>query len=288
LNDKTTLNQYYQQILSLSESNSAFRLNSRRAASVSATYYAFEAINELGKFTEFKNTEQYNSAVAFVAAQKETGGFHNVPSENATVLSTFHAVNVLKRADLSSEETKTKYFGNLTYYLLRCQNLDGGFSQTPVDVKDALKTSSTTTTLQAIFIQEFLSSVGMSALSITDSTNSRYKEAFAYLRSTLSSAGVAPGALLKGRDLEATYYLWLVVSNFDYISYGTPREFQYLLLSLSLIAFVGAAYFFYKDQIATNVLNVVTPHFTYTLVALGLGYLSIKFFPGLALVVLFF
>eukprot|EP01097_Dermamoeba_algensis_P007288 TRINITY_DN457_c0_g1_i6.p1 TRINITY_DN457_c0_g1~~TRINITY_DN457_c0_g1_i6.p1 ORF type:complete len:286 (-),score=85.27 TRINITY_DN457_c0_g1_i6:91-948(-) len=128
----------------------------------------------------------------------------------------------------------------------------------------------------------------MSALSITDSTNSKYKEAFSYLRATLSSSGVAPGALLKGRDLEATYYLWLVVSNFDYISYGTPREFQYLLLSLSLIAFVGAAFFFYKEQVATNVLNVVTPHFTYTLAALALAYLSIKSFPGLALVVFFF
>eukprot|EP01098_Paradermamoeba_levis_P006707 TRINITY_DN2786_c0_g1_i1.p1 TRINITY_DN2786_c0_g1~~TRINITY_DN2786_c0_g1_i1.p1 ORF type:complete len:349 (+),score=125.23 TRINITY_DN2786_c0_g1_i1:101-1147(+) len=157
--DQVTLNKYYDSILALSESNSAFRLNSGRSASVAATFYAFEAIEELGKFKEFQATPQYTSAVNFVAAQKEFGGYHDVPNKNATILTTFHAIQVLAKTQPTDEQNE-KFFGNLTNYVLRVQSPDGGFFNSLLEAKDATKVPSTATTAQAIYIVEFLKEKG--------------------------------------------------------------------------------------------------------------------------------
>jgi hypothetical protein len=64
---------------------------------VQATFFAFKAIEELGKFDEFKATEQYRAALSFVSSLREEslGGFSDVAGQNATLQATYYAVRIL-------------------------------------------------------------------------------------------------------------------------------------------------------------------------------------------------
>jgi len=76
---KKYANKFYNHLLALSEANAGFRVNSLHASSISATFYAFQAIETLGKLDEFRKKQSgtYSAALNFVQATQdnETKGF---------------------------------------------------------------------------------------------------------------------------------------------------------------------------------------------------------------------
>jgi len=61
---------------------------------------------------QFKKTEEFNSAVHFVASMKDTtsGGFRDATGENATLLATWHAIHVLAEKDAKTSELVSKAY----------------------------------------------------------------------------------------------------------------------------------------------------------------------------------
>lgn len=74
---------------------------------------------------QFKQTEEFNSAVHFVASMKDTttGGFRDATGENATLLATWHAIHVLAEKDAKNSELVSKAYEGVDRCALACQNL---------------------------------------------------------------------------------------------------------------------------------------------------------------------
>lgn len=61
----------------------------------------------MGKLEQFKKLEGFKSAVSFVTAAKDaSGGFHDTPGENATLTTTYYAVQVLAEAEQTEDVRK--------------------------------------------------------------------------------------------------------------------------------------------------------------------------------------
>jgi len=280
---------YYNLLMSLTERHSAFRLDSLRSASVSATYYAFQAIKELGKMEQFKQQEEFNSAIHFVASMKdaESGGFRDSMGENATLLATWHAVSVLNE-QTSKREIVSKAYEGVAKFVFSCQVLDGGFLDQPAkSVEQRLKGVSTmASTSQALYILSVLEKNGVITLGFFDPLYVHYYDANSYLRSCLSLLhGVVSRFPSKHTDLEATYYFLRLVDDFTGFSYGVPRALQMISAGLGALLVLYAIFLFYSPQIVYNPTRHMRTEFKRAAVFLIAGAVALQYVPALAILV---
>lgn len=281
---------YFNLLLSLTERHSAFRLNTLRSASVSATYYAFQAIKELGKMDQFKKTEEFNSAVHFVASMKDTttGGFRDATGENATLLATWHAIHVLSEKDTKSEVVVKAYEG-VDKFVFHCQAKDGGFLNAPVENVQELYFShnNMSTTSQALYVLEFLAATNKVQYSFTDPAAVAYFDAINYLRACLSLRhGVLGSYPSEETDLQATYYFLQLVNDFPGIVYGIPRSLQIFIAGLGVLFFLASVYYFYSPRIPSGgAAAELASELKTTAVFLALGAVVLQLWPSGAVLV---
>eukprot|EP00005_Dracoamoeba_jomungandri_P012613 CAMPEP_0174263602 /NCGR_PEP_ID=MMETSP0439-20130205/19298_1 /TAXON_ID=0 /ORGANISM="Stereomyxa ramosa, Strain Chinc5" /LENGTH=646 /DNA_ID=CAMNT_0015349027 /DNA_START=57 /DNA_END=1997 /DNA_ORIENTATION=+ len=246
-------NKYYNHLLQLTERHSAFRLNALRSASVSATFYAFQAIKELGKMELFKKTEEFGAAIHFVASMKDTesGGFREVTGVNATVEATYHAVRILAENE-GETETIARAFADVPRFLFNCQVKDGGFLNQPGSTEDLyFKHSPVHTTCQALYVLEFFVRTGKLSLSVTDAPFSHHYNAINYLRIAVHSLnhGVLGEYPSDESSLKAAFYFLELVNDFPSITYGIPRELQNALVGIGCFLIFYAIFVFYSPQV---------------------------------------
>jgi len=251
---------YYSTILQLAEPNSGFRMDSSRSASVAATYYAFEAIEELGKFDEFKSTEQYKAAVTFVSSLKENilGGFSDVAGQNATLEATYYGFQLVDAENRTGVEQ----------FVYACQAQDGGFSDEPIDslARYYYSESDLVSTLRGIYI---LQSLGVSSSSPLD-FSSPYANAKAFLQSQLCG----------NIGLEATYHLLELTQTFSSFSFGPSKYLQFSVLSIGGLFLVLSLFAFYRPQIPDDSLTGAPRQVFNVLVLLALGAVSTHYFSS--------
>jgi len=320
---------YYSILLQLSEPQSGFRSNHLRSATVSATAYAFQAIIELGKFDEFKKTETFSSSLQFVASLREsptskhstpspeasntttttharyhnatTYGFRDSLNDEATLRSTWFAVFVLSQSD--DYDFLTKALAALDKYVYSTQTIDGGFVDKSILTVEEIYygRSTTASTAQAIYILQFLNSPELQAAVVVGGVEKYFEEKFgapfkanSYLRSVISHRGVLASAFDPHVSLEATYYFLKLVERFPDIQFGTPRDLETVLLSLSFLFFLSAVIVFYRPQILAQGSDFVAAWSSFFSVAkwssiyLVLGALSVKFLPQAAVFIYLF
>jgi len=279
---------YYNILLSLTERHSAFRLNTLRSASVSATFYAFQAIKELGKMDQFKKSEEFNSAVHFVASMKDTtsGGFRDATGENATLLATWHAIHVLSEKDAKTSELVAKAYEGVDRFVFRCQARDGGFLNAPVETVQELyfSHSNMSTTSQAIYVLEFLMAANKLHLSFTEPAHAAYFDAISYLRSCLSLRhGVLGSYPSDETDLQATYYFLQLVNDYPSVVYGIPRALQILFVGIGVLFFLASVYYFYSPRIPSGgAATELASELKTTAVFLVLGAVAMQVMPSAA------
>jgi prenyltransferase beta subunit len=274
---------YYNLLLSLAERRSAFRLDSSRSASVSATFYALQAIKELGKLEQFKKRDEFKGAVSFVVSAKDTvsGGFRDTLGENATLTATWHAVQILAEAE-QTEEVK-KAFENVAQFVFSTQAKDGGFLNTPVTTNEEMYNSRSrlATTAQGLFILETLKQLGYYSPSLTDV---KYINALSYLRACLSAThGVLGQYPSNESDLEATYYFLTLVKAFPNLAYGMPRYVQLGLVGVGFIFALLSALAFYSGQIPDSAVDEIKADAWATLGYLVAAAVALHFYPTLAI-----
>jgi hypothetical protein len=281
--------EYYDLILSLTERHSAFRLNVGRSASVSATYYAFQAIKELDKMNQFKQREEFNSAIHFVASMKDpaTGGFRNSAGENATLLATWHAINILSE-QTPKREIVAKAYENVAKFVFSCQTLDGGFLNTPAKTVEQrlYGKSSMAATSQALYILNALQQNGVVSFTFTDPLYQLYYDATSYLQGCLSLFHGVLGHFPSNRpDLEATYYFLRLADAYPNFSFGIPRNLQYTSYGVGIAFLLYALYTFYSPQILYNPTKHMKTEVKRAVIFLSVGAVALRCCPPLAIVV---
>lgn len=223
---KDIADKYYNILLQLAEPHSAFRLDHAHAASLSATYYAFKAISLLGKMDDFKasRSTEYQSALHFVRLMRDqkSGGYRDAAGKNATVSSSFHAVNILLESGASVDDV-FKLAGegdaSLDTFLAGCQASDGGFANSWAESR-----SSAVTSIQALHLASLLRSVlPLQRVNLYAATS--------YLRACISLHHGVAQSDVGDFDLEANYFFAVLVRAFPGLQYGTPRW-----LEVSLVA----------------------------------------------------
>jgi len=278
---------YYNLLISLAERNSAFRLDSGRSASVSATFFALKTMKELGKLEQAKKLEEFKSALNFVVSAKDAaGGFRDTPGENATLATTWQALQVLLLAD-QTEEVK-KAYQNIADFVLSTQAKDGGFLNTPVTNNDDLLNSRSklATTAQGLYILESLKKLGLFSPVIGSSTYYPYFEAQSYLRACLSVFhGVLSEFPSDKPDLEAAYYFLYLVNAFPEMAFGVPRSAQLGLIGVGLISLLLSVFSFYSAQISLQTVSDISSNIWATLGFLVAGALALQLYPAAAIFV---
>jgi len=251
---------YYKSIMELAEPNSGFRLDSMHSASVQATYFAFKAIEELGKFDDFKATEQYSSALNFVSSLREEslGGFSDVAGQNATLEATYYALRILPASENTTAAERFVY---------ACQAQDGGFSNEPIDslARYYYTQSDLISTIQGLYI---LQQLGVTTSSPFD-FSSPVANAKAFAQSNLS-----------GASLQATYYLLDLINSFPSFSFGASKIVQFSVMSVAGLFFVAALIAFYKPQIPDEAFSGSKSHFQFVFVLLVVGAITTFYFPS--------
>jgi len=263
--DSKKVDRQYENILALSEKNSGFRSDSLHSASVGATYYAFKAIEALGKTSEFEKTEAYTSAIAFVNSLKDAhfGGYSDTIGQNATLSSTFHAIQVLPNGAYDGVEQ----------FVYLCQAQDGGFSEKPLDslAKVYYTESDVVSTIQGLYIIQQIAAAGASSPYDSD----RYATANTYLNSKLKSL-----------DLKETHAFFNLIEKFK-SSYGSSRSIVSAFHSAAIVLIFFAVYSFYKPQIPEDALVGITDQFKWVLGFLLAGVITLQFAPQYAVIVYF-
>lgn len=280
---------YFQLLMQLTERHSAFRLNNLRSASVGATYYAFKATEELDKMKELQAREEFDSAIQFVLSMKDaaSGGFRDTAGVNATILATFHAVQVLARAPTQSEEI-LKALAGVDDFVFSCQAKDGGFANEPITNSSTLfhSHSNMATTSQAVYVIESLKRLGVVSYPAVDPKFYAYYDANSYLRACLSLRyGVLASFPSNEPDLEASYYFAQLAKDFPGLSYGTPRTLQLAVAGLGLLFLVAAGFYFYRQQMAKGSSGGAVSEIKWALAYLGAGAVASVVFPPAAVIV---
>eukprot|EP01090_Pellita_catalonica_P013164 TRINITY_DN3056_c0_g1_i1.p1 TRINITY_DN3056_c0_g1~~TRINITY_DN3056_c0_g1_i1.p1 ORF type:complete len:637 (+),score=104.06 TRINITY_DN3056_c0_g1_i1:59-1969(+) len=282
---------YYDLLLSLTERHAAFRINSDYSASVDATYFAFEAIKELGKMEDFKTREEFNSAIHFVRSAKhpESKGFRNtggVGGGNATLLATWYAIQVLMTQDVSLPSVADAFEG-VENFVYSCQAKDGGFLNSPVDSHDDLyyRKSTSAATSQAVFVLSALAEKGLISLAVTSSTSGLYYAAVSYLRACLSlTNGVVSEYPSTETDLDGTFYFLKLINSYNSFTYGTPRGLQLLSVGLGGLFLVAAVYAFVRDQLPLGAFRPLLGIFKNSAFFLAAGAITLRWCPQCAVI----
>jgi len=219
-----SVNNYYQFILQLAESNSGFRLDNLHSASLSATYYAFKAIEALGKFSDFEKTDKFQSAVNFVwSLQNPNNTLFTEVGQNETIEATFHAIEVLSMAkqSLNTSESFLNYF----------QAQDGGYSNTPLmSLRDFYATSG-----------DIVASVR--AMTILYRLGSSNSNGISFLKAQMNPC------FRDEMTLEEIYFLINFLETTQ-ISLGSSRTLQTGAVSVGVFFLIYALQNFYKPQMS--------------------------------------
>jgi len=252
-----------------------------RHPSVSTTFYAIEAIKELGKLEVFRKQEAYKAALNVILGAKDaSGGFHDNTRENATLTATWQAVQVLAEAEQTEDVRKA--LDGVVQFVYSTQAKDGGFLNTPVSSADKLFRShiKLVTTAHGLFVLETLRKLGHYSPSPVDVP---YFEAQSYLRSCVSLVHGVLGEFPSDEpDLEATYHFLHLVNAFPNLDYAIPRYVQFGVVSLGLIFALLAAYAFYSSQIPASAVADISSDAWKTLGYLTVAAITLYVYPTAA------
>jgi len=253
-NSKKHVDSLYSALLALNEQYSGFRPGVDFSSTVEATYYAFEAIQELGRFDTFRQRPEFDSAIGFVASMKDpnTKGFRNTAGNNATLLSTWHATQVLARKSPKDSELVAGAFAGVERFVISAQARDGGFLDRPIEnaAEGYTARSTSASTSQALYILSTLKKLGLISFGLTDVTGAVYFDGISYLRATLSwKYGIVRSYPGQGTDLEAAYNFVRLVDAYPSISYGIPRALEFSLLGCGILLLVAAVITYVRPQL---------------------------------------
>eukprot|EP01100_Stratorugosa_tubuloviscum_P000565 TRINITY_DN1123_c0_g1_i1.p1 TRINITY_DN1123_c0_g1~~TRINITY_DN1123_c0_g1_i1.p1 ORF type:complete len:603 (-),score=278.28 TRINITY_DN1123_c0_g1_i1:142-1950(-) len=233
------INNYYRNILSFSAVHSGFKLSATtEQPSVSATSFAFKAIEQLGKMEEFKSTNEFKHAITFVASMQNTSsqGFRDSQNDDDSMSATLLALQILSFAPV---ETMHELVSSVSQFIFACQCYDGGFSQTTV-INPKKCSSNFISTAQALHIL----SLANYAAGLFDIS---YFNANSYLRACLSLQGVLPHYSASTVDLESSYYFIELARNSN-VNFGTPRIVAGSLLAAGLLFIALGFWGLFKNQ----------------------------------------
>eukprot|EP01089_Gocevia_fonbrunei_P006020 TRINITY_DN1653_c0_g5_i1.p1 TRINITY_DN1653_c0_g5~~TRINITY_DN1653_c0_g5_i1.p1 ORF type:complete len:627 (+),score=156.48 TRINITY_DN1653_c0_g5_i1:147-2027(+) len=283
---KQIVDKYYATLLALNEKYSGFLPAADFSSTVEATYYAFEAIQELGRFEDFRARAEFDSAIGFVVSMKdaETKGFRNTASNNATIATTYQAVQVLKHKE---SELVSGALAGVEKFVQSTQVKDGGFLDVPVESVEELYTSVSTsaTTSQALYILHTLKKLGLITLGLTDVNGVMYFDGVSYLKSTLNyKYGIVRSFPGQGTDLEGAYHFQRLVKDFP-VSYGTPRIVEFSFVGLALYLIVYAIFVYARSQLRRQTLKEVGSVIRTVTFFVVLGAIALVVYPAAAIVV---
>jgi len=249
---KKYANKFYTNLLALSEANAGFRVNSLHASSISATFYAFQAIETLGKLDEFRKKQSgtYIAALNFVQATQdnETKGFKDTPQSEPSIQATYHAVRLLQ----GYNDTALR---GLSSFLFVTQAQDGGFLQYPVEsfYEYTKSVSDAVTTAQGLYVLETLRNKDLlPMIPSLDFFTSADNAAHSLLQSCLTSDSVKRNDQSKHADLEATFYFLQLVKDFPTLSYGILRLIYSTFEGAGISLLLVAVLIFYSEQFGSE------------------------------------
>jgi len=246
----------YERILRLGEKSSGFRLTEEYTPSVEATFYGFESIYELGRFSDFQSKKEstYNSACSFVAsAQNEDGGFRNKGLLNSTLDATYFALLVLNRCN----NTYNVDFAKAESFIASTQLRSGAFSELVDNTFDSAQqqqgqfaantnNNNVLSTIKAAYSLLLLEArFGISRSRTL--FGSAIDDSLSYISNLFGSSD---RKISTANRLEEFYYYNRVLSQFgSSISYGIFRQSYTLIFYLGLYLVTLAGFFFVRAKI---------------------------------------
>jgi len=279
---KKYANKFYTNLLALSEANAGFRVNSLHASSISATFYAFQAIETLGKLDEFRKKQSgtYSAALNFVQATQdnETKGFKDTPQSEPSIQATYYAVRLLQ----GHNDTALR---GLSRFLFATQAQDGGFLQYPIESfhEYTKSVSDAVTTAQGLYVLETLRNKNLlPMIPSLDFFTSADNAAHSLLQSCLTFDSVKHNDQSKHADLEATFYFLQLVKDFPTLSYGILRLIYSTFEGAGISLLLVAVLIFYSEQFGSEKL-IRSPLFVAPILLI-VGAAGVLFFPQLAVI----
>jgi len=247
----------YERVLRLGEKSSGFRLTEEFTPSVEATFYGFESIYELGRFSDFQSKKEstYNSACNFVAsAQNEDGGFRNKGLTNSTLDATYFALLVLNRCN----STTNVDFAKAERFIVSNQLRSGAFSEyildnsfdsttsTPQGLYSNTNNNNVLTTIKAAYSLLLLET--KFAISRSRSLfGSSIDDSISYLNNLFGSSD---RKISTANRLEEYYHYNRILSQFGgSISYGIFKQSYTLVFYLGLYLVTLAGFFFVRAKL---------------------------------------
>eukprot|EP01088_Endostelium_zonatum_P022272 TRINITY_DN941_c0_g1_i1.p1 TRINITY_DN941_c0_g1~~TRINITY_DN941_c0_g1_i1.p1 ORF type:complete len:651 (-),score=175.08 TRINITY_DN941_c0_g1_i1:101-2053(-) len=247
----------YDRILRLGEKSSGFRLTEEYTPSVEATFYGFESISELGRFSDFQSKKEsvYSSACAFVAsAQNEDGGFRNKGLTNSTLEATYFALLVLSRCNSTGDVD----FSRAQSFVSSTQLRSGAFSEL---LENAFDGSNSAQSLYSSNSNNVLSTIKAAYSLLLLETRFAISRSRSLFGSGVDDAisfltnlfGSSDKRISTSNRLEEYYHFNRLLSQFGgSISYGIFRQSYTLVFYLGLYLVTLAGFFFVRAKIPAS------------------------------------